>query len=69
MNDSGIYPDWQMPEHKGPTLDIKAKGTCIGFPYLPDERTADEIQQQQFDEWQQRYEIEQEQQAGRPDEC
>lgn len=57
---------WQLPPHAGPKLDITAKGTGrYPFPYKPDERTEDEIQQQQFDQMQQRWEFEREQEASR----
>lgn len=45
----------------GPTLDITKKPTgAMPFPYLPDERTDDEIEQEKFDKWQQQYEFDNE---------
>lgn len=54
--------NWQYQQPAGPTLDITKKATGnYPFPYFPDERTEDEIQQEMFDNWQQQYEYEEEQ--------
>lgn len=57
---------WTLPPATGPKLDITAKSTgCYPFPYEPDERTEDEIWQQQFDKMQQQFEFEREQEASK----
>ena len=49
---------WKYIEPTGPTISPGWKpDPAANFPYLADERTQDEIQQQRFDEWQQLYEI------------
>ena len=59
MSEAQQYYNWRYIEPKGPKLDITKVGiNTTPFPYLPDERTEDEIQQDKFNAWQQQYEYE-----------
>ena len=52
---------WQYTQPTGPKIypGWKPAPDAV-FPYLPDERSEDEIQQDKFDVWQRQYEYEQE---------
>lgn len=56
---------WTYKQPTGPTLDIKNPGPCIGFPYVEDERSNAEIEQDKFEQMYQQYEFEREFEAGK----